>query len=183
MQPEPVGARTLLDQRAAFADLLVATVDAGGGIGFLAPLRRERAEAYWDGVARELDEGHRLLFALREDGALVGTVQLELARRETGLHRAEVQKLMVDPRRRGRGAGRALMDAAEEAARARGRTLLLLDTFEGTVADAMYRRWGWTVVGTVPEYALDPRGTLRDLVLFHKRLGPHAPARPAPRAP
>ena len=176
MLDEPIDARALLEQRAAFARLLVETVDAGGGIGFLAPLALPKAEAYWAEVARELDEGHRLLFAAREDGALVGSVQVELARRETAPHRAEVQKLIVDPRWRGRGVARALMARAEAAARERGRTLLMLDTFEGTVADGMYRRWGWTVVGTIPDYALDPRGVLRPLVLFHKALGPHARA-------
>lgn len=176
MRYEPVDARALLAQRDDFADLLARTVDAGGGIGFLAPLARAKAEAYWDGVARELDEGHRLLLAARGDAALVGSVQVELARRETAPHRAEVQKLMVDPGWRGRGVAKALMARAEDAALARGRTLLLLDTFEGSVADGMYRRWGWTVVGTIPSYAIRPHGGLGTLVLFRKETGPHARA-------
>lgn len=170
MRIEPVDATTLDNERAAFADLLAATVAGGGGIGFLAPLAPMRASMYWQDVAHELREGHRLLFAARENGALVGSVQLELARRETGTHRAEVQKLMVDPRARGQGRAKALMARAEEAAREHGRTLLLLDTFEGTVAESMYRRWGWTVVGTVPNYARDPAGRLRPLVLFYKEI-------------
>lgn len=170
MRVVAVDAASLLAQRAAYADLLAATVESGGGIGFLAPVAPAKALAYWDAVAQELTEGHRLLFSAYDGDALVGSVQLELARRETGLHRAEVQKLMVDPRRRGRGIARALMQQAEKAARAHGRTLLLLDTFEGTLADGMYRRWGWTVVGVVPDYARDPKGTLRPLVLFCKKL-------------
>lgn len=174
MRIDRLDAAALRRDAAAFADLLAATVDAGGGIGFLAPLDAARAAAYWEGVAREVDEGRRVLLAARDGDALVGAVQLEPARRETGPHRAEVQKLMVHPRERGRGVARALMARVEAEALALGRTLLLLDTFEGTVADTMYRRWGWTVVGTVPGYALDPRGVLRPLVLFCKALGPHA---------
>ena len=168
-----VDAATLLAQRAAFADLLVATVDAGGALGFLAPLAPAKAEVYWEAAAREVAEGRRVLLAAREGADLVGCVQVELAARETGLHRAEVQKLMVRPAARGRGLARALMAGAEDAARARGRTLLLLDTFEGGVPDRMYRRWGWRVAGTVPNYAVDPEGTLRTLVLFYKETGPH----------
>lgn len=163
----------LLARRAVFAGLLKATVDAGGGIGFLAPLDPRRADAYWEGVARELDADHRLLYAaFDERDGLVGSAQLELATRETGLHRAEVQKLMVEPRARGRGVARSLMAHVEREARERGRTLLMLDTFEGTPADTMYRRWGWAVVGIVPDYARDPHGTMRPLVLFYKRLAP-----------
>jgi ribosomal protein S18 acetylase RimI-like enzyme len=173
MLHEPVDARALRDQRAAFARLLVETVHAGGGIGFLAPLSLAKADSYWARVAIEMEEGRRLLLAAREGADLVGSVQVELATRETGPHRAEVQKLMVDPRWRGQGIAKALMAGAEAAARGRGRTLLLLDTFEGTVADGMYRRWGWRVVGTIPSYAIDPRGDLRTLVLFSKETGPH----------
>lgn len=174
MRIEAVDARTLDAQRGAFVDLLVATVDGGAGIGFLAPLSPARADAYWRGVAREVEEGRRLLFAAREGADLAGLVQVELATRETGLHRAEVQKLMVDARWRGRGTARALMAHAEAAALDRGRTLLMLDTFEGTVAEGMYRRWGWRVVGRVPHYSVHPRGGLGTLVLFYKELGPHA---------
>ncbi|HEX2021249.1 MAG TPA: GNAT family N-acetyltransferase [Candidatus Thermoplasmatota archaeon] len=172
----PVDPRLLRERSASFVDLLVGCVDAGAGVGFLAPLPRAKAEAYWAQVAREIGEGRRLLFAAFEGDALVGSVQLEPARRETAPHRAEVQKLLVDPRARRRGVARALMARAEAAALARGRTLLLLDTFEGTVADAMYRRWGWAVAGRIPDYAMDPAGDLKPLVLFYKDLRPSSRA-------
>jgi ribosomal protein S18 acetylase RimI-like enzyme len=179
---EPVDARALEAQSASFVDLLVRTVDDGAGIGFLAPLGPAQAESYWAGVAREVEEGHRILLAARDGPRLAGSVQVELARRETGPHRAEVQKLMVDPRARRQGIAKALMERAERAARERGRTLLMLDTFEGSVADGMYRRWGWTVVGTIPSYAISPQGDLRRLVLFYKETGAHERALLARRA-
>jgi hypothetical protein len=63
------------------------------------------------------------------------------------------------------------MDAAEDAARRARFTLLTLDAKRGEAAEQLYRSRGWTCVGTIPEYALDPDGTTpHDAVIFYKRL-------------
>ena len=62
------------------------------------------------------------------------------------------------------------MRAAEEAALAAGRTLLVLDTVTGGEAERLYARLGWTRVGVVPDYALWPDGRLCDTTFFYKRL-------------
>jgi GNAT superfamily N-acetyltransferase len=71
---------------------------------------------------------------------------------------------------RGRGIGAALMTAAENAARARGRTLLVLDTALGGDAERLYARAGWTRVGVIPGYALFPDGSPCDTVVFWKQI-------------
>jgi hypothetical protein len=63
-----------------------------------------------------------------------------------------------------------LMRAAEEAALAAGRTVLVLDTVTGSEAERLYQRMGWTRVGVVPDYALWPDGRLCDTTFFYKRL-------------
>ena len=83
---------------------------------------------------------------------------------------AEVQKLLVHRSARRQGIGRALMAAAEDAARVRRCWLLVLDTREGAHSDALYRRLGWTAFGRVPDYARDPDGALAACVFFMKRL-------------
>ncbi len=57
-----------------------------------------------------------------------------------------------------RGLGAALMRAAEDAARSRGRHLLVLDTVTGGDGARLYESLGWIRVGDIPQYALWPRG-------------------------
>jgi GNAT superfamily N-acetyltransferase len=85
-------------------------------------------------------------------------------------HRADVTKLLVHRRASGRGVGRALMERLEEEARADGKTVLVLDTVPGRSADRLYERLGWSRVGVVPNFALDPDGSPCDTAFFHKQL-------------
>ena len=42
---------------------------------------------------------------------------------------------------------------------------------DGDAGERLYRRLGWTVVGTIPRFALDTDGrTLHDTVVFYKEL-------------
>jgi hypothetical protein len=61
------------------------------------------------------------------------------------------------------------MARAEAEARARGRTLLVLDT-AGAEAERLYVRGGWQRVGVVPDYAMWPGGGFCDTVFFWKRI-------------
>jgi GNAT superfamily N-acetyltransferase len=140
----------------------------------MAPLSRERADAFWRGVAEGVAAGDRILL-VAEDGAggeIVGTVQVVFAWPENQPHRADVAKMLVRRSARRRGLGALLMGAAEEAARAAGRTLLVLDTVTGGDAERLYARLGWTRVGVVPDYALWPDGRPCDTTIFYRRLSP-----------
>lgn len=64
------------------------------------------------------------------------------------------------------------MAAAEASARASGRTLLVLDTQAGSVAETVYRRRGWERAGEIPDYATTPQGGLHPTVYYYKRLAP-----------
>jgi GNAT superfamily N-acetyltransferase len=157
----------LLPQLAA---LLCDAVSSGASLGFLPPLSSEEAASYWQGIARVLGAGCILLVA-REEGAVVGTVQLHLADRPNAGHRAEVTKLMVQTTRRGAGIGRALMEAIEEQALAAGRTTLILDTRAGDASQWLYRSMGWVEAGTIPRYARSADGALHTSVFMYKLLG------------
>lgn len=141
-------------------DLLVDSVASGASVGFLAPVTYNTAQTYWRDTLIEVRNGERVLLVARDErNLLAGAVQLRLATPPNGRHRAVVEKLLVHTRARRRGVGRALLAAAEEAARHEGRRLLLLDTRAGDVAERLYASAGWQPVGTVPGYALDPDGT------------------------
>ena len=81
--------------------------------------------------------------------------------------------MLVLASERRQGVGRRLLAAAEEAACAAGRTLLMLDTETGSAGDELYRSCGWTAIGVVPDHAFRPDGRLAATTLFYKALGPH----------
>jgi len=156
----------------ALADVLVDCVDGGASVSFMAPLAREKAEAFWRGVADGVAAGDRLLLVAEErDGELLGTAQVVFAWPENQPHRGDLAKVLVRRSARRRGVAAALMRAAEEAARAAGRTLLVLDAVTGGDAERLYARLGWTRVGVVPDYALMPDGRPCATTFFYKALG------------
>jgi GNAT superfamily N-acetyltransferase len=149
--------------------LLQDAVDKGAPLGFLAPLRPETATRYWEGVFAAIG-GDRFVWIAESDDRVVGTVQLELCAKESGCHRAEVQKLAVLQSHRGRGISSLLMAAAEKFAAARGRTLLILNAPEGSKAEAIYRHLGWQLAGRVPGYAVGTNGRLVATMYLYKSM-------------
>ena len=130
--------------------LLQDAVDSEASVGFLAPLSDGEAQRYWTKVFAQVGDNGRLVLAAVHGGAIVGSVQLELASMPNALHRAEVQKLLVLRSWRRQGIGQALMTAIEQAARREGRQLLVLDTRSGDAAERLYARMGRTVTSAVP---------------------------------
>jgi GNAT superfamily N-acetyltransferase len=159
---------------AALSGVLIACVAGGASVGFMQPLAPDRAEAFWRGVARSVARGERILLVAEDrggSGEVVGTVQLVVGQPENQPHRADLAKMLVHPGTRRQGIGAALLHAAEDAARAAGRTLLVLETASGD-AERLYRRAGWVPVGVVPGYALWPDGRPCATTYFYKRLEP-----------
>lgn len=153
----------------ALSEILIDCVEGGDSVGFMAPLVWEKADAFWRGVAEGVEAGQRILLVAedRASGVIVGTVQVVFGQPENQPHRADVAKTLVHRRARRRGLGAALMWAAEDAARAAGKTLLVLDTASSD-AERLYERLGWTRVGPVPGYALMPDGRPCDTTIFYK---------------
>jgi ribosomal protein S18 acetylase RimI-like enzyme len=155
---------------AQLAEVLQDAVESGASIGFLPPFPQAEALDYWMSVRDAVTSGRRLVLAAFEGERLVGAVQLDLESRRNGLHRAEVMKLCVHRQSRRRGIGLQLMKLAEQTARVRGRTLLVLDTRRYDDAERLYRRLGYESAGIIPQYALGADGRLHDTVFFYKRL-------------
>lgn len=151
-------------ERATLADLLVATVDLGASVGFLPPLARAEAAAYW----ATLPDRQTILLVAEREGRIVGTVQANLARKANGRHRAEIGKLLVHPDARRQGIARRLMAAAETAIQADGRSLVILDTRDGDPSNALYQRLGYFEGGRMPNYARSADGTLHTTIFYYK---------------
>jgi GNAT superfamily N-acetyltransferase len=164
--------REAVERIAALADVLVDCVEGGASVSFMAPFARDKAEAFWLEIANDAAHGGRVLIVAEdiESGAIVGAAQLVFGHPENQPHRADVAKVLVHRRARERGVGAALMGAVEEAARAAGKTLLVLDTTHGSAAERLYERLRWTRLGVMPGHALMPDGRMSDTTYFYKHL-------------
>jgi GNAT superfamily N-acetyltransferase len=151
-------------------ELLRDAVASGASVGFLPPLSDLQANDYWHGVVAAVRGPLRILLIARDGGRLVGAVQLDLAGRANGSHRAEVAKLLVHTASRRQGIGRALMQALEGIAGSIGRTTLVLDTRAGDPSERLYLNLGYIRAGLIPEYARSADGYLHTTAFFYKLL-------------
>lgn len=151
------------------ADVLIDSVEGGASVSFMRPLPRERAVAFWRGVAQGVAAGERALLVAEDAQGICGTVHLVLGQPENQPHRAELSKMLVHRRARCQGAGAALLQAAEATARDCGKSLLVLDTASDE-AERLYERQGWTRVGVIPGYALLPEGGLCATTVYYRNL-------------
>lgn len=138
----------------ALAEVLREVVYDGAGVSFVVPFSLADSRAFWtDNVLPGVLARTRRVVVARFNGRIVGTVQVDFATPPNQQHRGEVAKLLVHPSMRRRGIARRLMIALEAIALAENRTLLTLDTWTGSHAEALYRSLGYLVVGTIPRFA------------------------------
>jgi len=156
-------------QLQSLAELLIDCVDGDASVSFMHPLSNAHALAFWRKVADGVARGQRALLVAQDDLGIAGTVQLVLDQPDNQPHRADLAKMLVHRRARRRGLGALLMQAAERTARECGRTLLVLDTSSAD-AERLYERMGWQRCGTIPGYALLPRGGFCDTTFFYRTL-------------
>jgi GNAT superfamily N-acetyltransferase len=159
------------DDLPALSELLIDCVEGGASVSFMQPLTPTKADAFWLGVISSAAAAQRVLLVARNHaGRIVGTVQVITSQPENQPHRADISKLLVHRSARCQGIAAALMDAADVAARAAGKSLLVLDTATGGGAESLYQRLGWIQCGMIPDYALWPQGGLCATTLFYKSL-------------
>jgi ribosomal protein S18 acetylase RimI-like enzyme len=151
--------------------MMAEAVAHGGSLHFMYPLDLERATAFWRKSLAAAARGERIVFGAWEGPLLIGTVTLILDLPPNQPHRAEIGKMMTRVSHRGRGVATALLRAAEARAVSLGRTLLVLDTAQEGGASGMYEKLGFTLAGTIPDYALLPHGGLTPAMFYWKRVG------------
>jgi L-amino acid N-acyltransferase YncA len=113
----------------------------------------------------------RTVVAVEGDGAVVGTASMYPNRPGPGSHVASAS-FMVDPRRGGRGVGRALGEEMLEWARRSGFRAVQFNAVVETNerALALWRALGFEVLATVPEAFAHPREGYVGLHLMHRFL-------------
>jgi L-amino acid N-acyltransferase YncA len=105
-----------------------------------------------------------------DDGVVVGTANMYANRPGPGSHVASAS-FMVDPRRAGRGTGRALGEAMLAWARERGFRAVQFNAVveTNTRAVRLWRSLGFEVIGTVPEaFAHPTEGYVGLHVMYHR---------------
>jgi len=155
----------------ALAGILENCVNGGASVSFMLPFSLDKARTFWRGIAESVARGERLVLACvdAQDG-VIGTVQLIADQPDNQPHRADVAKLLVHQNARRCGDAGRLMQALENVARDKGKTVLVLDTATGSGAETFYQRAGWQKVGEIPRYALMPDGAMTATSVFYKFL-------------
>jgi ribosomal protein S18 acetylase RimI-like enzyme len=169
---ERLTAEGLAAELETLGEILHACVHGGAAVNFVLPFPIEAARDYWrEKVAAPVAEGTARLLVARVDGETLGTVRLDLVTTPNQPHRASVAKMLVHPKARRRGLGRALMTAAEDEARACGRRLITLDCRADAEAEALYAAAGYIRIGVIPAYSRHPfDGTWDACAFMYKAL-------------
>jgi hypothetical protein len=140
----------------AIAEILHACVQDGANVGFVLPFDLNQARAFWrQKIAPGLAANTRIVLAAKVGDQVAGTVQLNLDTPPNQPHRADVSKLLVHPKYRMLGVGRALMQQIESYGANAGRRLLTLDTATD-IAENLYISLGYERAGHIPGYAREP---------------------------
>jgi GNAT superfamily N-acetyltransferase len=146
------------------------SVNQGASLGFAAPLSSRDAYDYWQSVRAQMESGARVMLAAYAQDQLIGSGQLSLAPWSNARHRAILEKMIVATAMRGRGIGKALIRALEDAARLHGRSLLLINARRDAPAEHLYKSMGYREYGIIPGYTLSADGHRHDNVCMYREL-------------
>ncbi|SCF33456.1 Acetyltransferase (GNAT) domain-containing protein [Micromonospora viridifaciens] len=152
--------------------LWVDVTNAGGAVGFVAPVAaaevRPLAEETFAGVA----DGPDRLLAGYEGDRLVGILVIADNRFHLTTHWRVLKRVMVHPKTQGRGYGAALMREAERIGRELGLAALHVTVRGGLGLESFYGRLGYREVGRLPRALRVAAGDDRDEVLMWLDLAP-----------
>lgn len=152
--------------REQIVTLWVDVTNAGGAVGFVAPVTaaevRPLAEKTFAGVT---DGPDRLLVGYEGD-RLVGILVIADNRFHLQAHWRVLKRVMVHPDAQGRGYGAALMREAERIGRELGLAALHVTVRDGLGLGAFYGRLGYREVGRLPAALRVAPGDDRDEVFM-----------------
>ena len=158
------------DLRECVVALWVQVTNAGGAVGFVAPVAaddvRPVADAAFAAVTAGLD---RLLIGV-DGGELVALLFVVDNRFRLKDHWRVLKRVMVRPGRQGRGYGAALMREAEAVGRRAGLAGLQVTVRDGAGVDRFYVGLGYREVGRLPGALRVAAGDDRDEIIMWRDL-------------
>ncbi|SDX93382.1 Acetyltransferase (GNAT) family protein [Micromonospora pattaloongensis] len=155
-----------VDLREQIISLWTDVTNAGGAVGFVAPVTRDEVRVTADATFAGVAEGHDRLLIGYEDGRLVALLFFTGNRFALKEHFCVLKRVMVHPDCQGRGYGVALMREAERLARGFGLAALHITARGGLGLEAFYERCGYKEVGRLPGALRVAPGDDRDEVLM-----------------
>lgn len=152
-------------------DIWLQVGNAGGSVGTPQPATLDDVKGLSRKAFRSIEEGDDHVIVVRLDGEPVGFAFLA---HNPGLlfkHWATVKRLQVRPDLQGRGIGTALMEEITRAARDDlGLEQLQLTVRGKTGTEGFYERFGYEVVGRIPDAIRVAPGDDRDMIYMAVRL-------------
>ncbi|MGC1211399.1 MAG: GNAT family N-acetyltransferase [Micromonospora sp.] len=138
---------TLCEQ---IVDLWVDVTNAGGAVGFVAPVAAADVRPTAEATFADLTESPDRLLVGYEGDRLVGILIIGDNRFHLKTHWRVLKRVMVHPDTQGRGYGVALMREAERLGRELGVEALQVTIRGGLGLDSFYGRLGYREVGRLP---------------------------------
>ncbi|MDO0912647.1 GNAT family N-acetyltransferase [Streptomyces sp. DT2A-34] len=156
------------DLRDGILDLWTDVSDAGGAVGFVPPVTREAIRPEVVRYFVQMAEGRtRLLVGHDDAGQVAATAFFTFNTHRLMTHWAWLYTVMVHPRHQGKGYGRDLLTAAEQAARTiDGIEAIRLTCRGGLGLERFYGSCGYKEVGRIPNAIRVAPGDDRDDVIM-----------------
>jgi GNAT superfamily N-acetyltransferase len=152
--------------RADITHLWVEVTNAGGAVGFVAPVTEDDVRPLADATLADVAAGvDRLLIGV-DDGRLVALLFITDNRFVLKAHWRVLKRVMIAPGSQGRGYGAALMREAAAIGRRLGLAALQVTLRDGHGLDRFYRGLGYREVGRIPGALRVAPGDDRDEVLM-----------------
>ena len=151
--------------------LLAEVIEDGGSMGFFADVTTTELNKFWAYEFSKVRSGVNVLVcAMDPEDICVAAGILTFETKANGRHRADVRKLMTHPQYRHMGIASQILTRLETIASERGVHLLSLRTKEGSAASVLYSHMGWTLMGSVPNYAAGPDRSPHSVSFYYKEL-------------
>ncbi|MFE9691449.1 GNAT family N-acetyltransferase [Micromonospora sp. NPDC005806] len=146
--------------------LWVDVTNAGGAVGFVAPVTEAEVRPVAEATFAEIADGPDRLLVGYEGDRLVGVLVIADNRFHLKTHWRVLKRVMVHPDTQGRGNGAALMREAERIGRELGLDALHVTLRGGLGLESFYDRLGYREVGRLPRALRLAPGDDRDEVFM-----------------
>ncbi|MEV4346894.1 GNAT family N-acetyltransferase [Actinoplanes sp. NPDC049596] len=138
------------DLRERLVALWVDVTNAGGAVGFVAPVGPEAVRPVAEAALQGVTDGPDRMVAGFDGDELIAVLFVVDNRFALKRHWRVLKRVMVTPKSQGRGYGAALMRAAEALGRDMGLEALQVTVRGGLGIEGFYERLGYREVGRIP---------------------------------